>query len=92
MFKKAFLFIVILSSYQITHAKELFSCPSADDVKQLHFNLDTWQAFTIDNGTPIEKNELPTYTSRITQQKLTEYMIDAPEGPSHCYYGEENSD
>lgn len=66
------------------------TCPSINELHQ--HTLSGWQAFDIDNGTPLSAGRLEQYTCAVQQFALAEWMEDAPEGSGHCYYYGKNPD
>jgi hypothetical protein len=74
-------YLVILLSISIAHAE---TCPSPEEIHQYH--LHGWEAFDIDNGTPLSRERLNVYTQSVQQFALAEWADESPEGPGHCYY------
>src|SRR5258708_29967659 len=66
------------------------TCPTINDIHQ--HTLSGWQAFDIDNGTPLSAARFEEYTHSVQQFTLAEWMEDAPEGSGHCYYYGQNPD
>jgi len=84
MLKKTLFLAAILSSFAYAE-----TCPTVHEIRSNNFN--GWNAYTIDNGTPLSSDELQKFKSRVLQFALAEWMPEAPEGESHCYYLDKHS-
>lgn len=81
MFKKIFATIILCTLTSLTKAE---TCPDISEIKK-HF-LHGWEAYTLENGTPLTKKAMGEFTLSVHQFSLAEWMDDAPEGSGHCYY------
>jgi hypothetical protein len=79
MLKPLCIFLFVFTT--TTHAE---TCPTIMDIHLTHFS--GWQAYDIDNGTPVSGIRLKQYAQSVQQFALAEWMEDAPEGSGHCYY------
>lgn len=87
MYKKI-IFMLALSLANVSFAE---TCPTTMEIKSGIFR--GWQPFNVDSGEPITNpKEIKQFQKNVVSFNLAEWMPDAPEGPSHCYYNkkEEN--
>lgn len=88
MFKQLFISIAIaVALFQNSAALDLTECPSIADIKNVSFNEDIWHPLNVNNGEPISNAELATLAANTNHTQMAEYMVNAPEGATHCYYG-----
>lgn len=61
------------------------TCPTISEIKNNVFRK--WQPFNADSGEPITNPKIILhFRKKVNHFTLAEWMPDAPEGPSHCYY------
>src|SRR4051812_13036015 len=60
------------------------TCPSVNDIKNNNFY--GWRVLNIDSGSLLSPVALEKFLSEVNYFALAEWMRDAPEGESHCYY------
>lgn len=85
MLKKLLFVLPACAYFTFAHAE---TCPTPTEIH--NHQLQGWNAFDIDNGTPLSKEQIDTFTHNVKQFALAEWMDGAPEGPSHCYYDAPN--
>lgn len=73
----------LITASTLTYAQ---TCPSVADIQSEHLN--GWRALSIDSASPASESQLQQFKSQVAQFKLAEWMKDAPEGASHCYYSQ----
>ncbi len=86
MFKKICFFSFLVFS-SLTYAE---ICPTVESIQNNSFA--GWQALNIDSGTAAQPSQLENFKSHVRHFSLAEWMKDAPEGSSHCYYQGEDTD
>lgn len=59
-------------------------CPTVSSLQTN--NLQEWKALNINNGEPLSQPQIDFFISHVEDFVLAEWMRNAPEGESHCYY------
>ena len=84
---KKIIFILILSLGNFSYAE---TCPTTSEIKSGIFR--GWQPFNVDSGEPVtDPKDIKQFQKNVVSFNLAEWMPDAPEGPSHCYYNKKEN-
>lgn len=59
-------------------------CPTPEEIQA--GQLNGWQAYTNDNGTPLNAAQLDEFKQSVARFYSIRWLDSAPEGESHCYY------
>ena len=81
---KYFLFLFFIFCFN-AHAE---SCPTVEMIQ--HTNLKGWRALSIESARPLSDIELKKFSHNLQAFYQAEWMQDASEGNSHCYYFDDN--
>ena len=65
------------------------NCPNITNIKNNHFHA--WQVLNIDSGSMVLPSNLHKFQAEVDHFALAEWMENAPEGESHCYYSNQAS-
>ena len=85
MFKKIMLTFIFLTLTTATLAE---TCPSISQLKENNFH--GWEPYNSDSGEPLFPQQLTDFKKDVRQFLMAEWAEGAPEGESHCYYGDKN--
>lgn len=87
MFKKFIISLFLLTLSSITLAE---ICPSISEIKNNYFH--GWDAYNSNNGLPLTPQGLEKFKKHVNRFLMAEWAEGAPEGSSHCYYGDKKND
>lgn len=78
--------ILITTTFLISTHSFALTCPTITEIK--NGQLSAWRPVDINSGAPV--SDLSKFKKRVKYFALAEWMQDAPEGESHCYYFDKN--
>lgn len=87
MLKKLTLTLLCLTSFQ---ASANTTCPSVAELK--NHQLNGWTAYNSDSGEELPQNLVIEFEKQTSQFLMAEWAEGAPEGASHCYYGDKQGE
>ena len=87
MLKKLSLTLLCATTLHLAHAE---TCPTVAELK--NNNLRGWEIYDSNNGSPLSPEQWQDFKHNAQQFLMAEYAYGAPEGPSHCYYGNQKGE
>ncbi|MFZ2315231.1 MAG: hypothetical protein WAW86_06200 [Gammaproteobacteria bacterium] len=87
MLKKLTLVLLCAASFQ---SVAMTTCPSISELR--NNQLQGWTAYNSDSGEELPTSLVEQFEKRAAQFLMAEWADEAPEGTSHCYYGDKNGE